>query len=285
MQLEDAAPYCRWVGKRLPTLQEWQWAAGGRGEGRLYPWGDAPPDFDRVCAVDDKHERGVDRASFNARDPRIAVWRSEGAWVGVWRRVADARGVRPLGESRDGLRDLIGNMREIVRADSGEGASLITVGGSFRNWLPDHSEIALSEDYPDEGLREFHERAVAALTVEGATVEGFEMRGDYGRLGIRCAADSPPKDAVLKPELRTIGGRQVSLPRGLRRFSEAATLCGDFRLATKAELGAFLSRAEILDVPHWTEDGLVWHPGKTPREPKSPRSTARVVCVEHHASR
>ncbi len=284
VQLEDAAPYCRWVGKRLPTLQEWQWAARGRDEGRLHPWGDAPPDFERVCAVDDKHERGVNPGASESRDPRIAVWRSEGAWVAVWRRVADARGAHPLGDSRDGLRDLIGNMREVVRAHSGEPANLITVGGSFRNWLPDHSEIALSEHDPDEGLREFHDRAVAALTVEGATVEGFEMRGDYGRLGVRCAADSPPKDAALKPELRTIDGRQASLPRGLRRFSEAATLCGDFRLATKAQLDAFVSRAEIPDVPHWTEGGMVWHPKENASKPKSPRSTARVVCVEHHAS-
>ncbi len=170
-------------------------------------------------------------------------------------------------------------MREIVRADSSEDASLITVGGSFRNDLPDHSEIALSDDDPDEGLREFHERAIAALTVEGATIEGFEMRGDYGRLGIRCAADTPPKGAALKPESRTINGAQVSLPRGLRRFSEAATLCRDFRVATQAELDAFASQAELLDVPHWTEGGLLWHAGENPSKPEPARSTARVVCV------
>lgn len=282
VQLEDAAPYCRWVGKRLPTLQEWQWAAGGRGERRLHPWGDAAPDFGRVCAVDGKHERGVDRASFESRDPRIAVWRSEGAWVGVWRRVADARGVRPLGESRDGLRDLIGNMREVVRAHGGEGANLLTVGGSFRNYLPDHSEIVLIEgdNDDDEGLREFHERARTALTVDGATIEGFEMRGDYGRLGIRCAADTPPEDAALRPVVRTIDGRQVSLPRGLRRFSEVATLCRDFRVASKGELDALVSRTEIPDVPYWAAGQVLWSPGETPRKPDSTRSTARVVCVE-----
>lgn len=230
--------------------------------------------------MDAKHERGVDRASFESRDPRFREVRSEGAWYGLWRRVADARGVRPLGESRDGLRDLIGNMREVVRTHSGEGASLITVGGSFRNWLPDHSEIALSEDDPDEGLREFHERAIAALTVQGATAEGFEMRGDYGRLGIRCAADSPPKDAALNPEVRTINGRQASLPRGPRRLSEAATLCLDSRVATKAELDALVSRSEIPDVPHWTEAGLIWRPTEDPSKPESTRSTAHVVCVE-----
>ncbi len=53
----QAAKYCRWLGRRLPNELEWERVARGS-KGRLWPWGDESPTWNRANILFDGEPKG-----------------------------------------------------------------------------------------------------------------------------------------------------------------------------------------------------------------------------------
>jgi formylglycine-generating enzyme required for sulfatase activity len=78
----QSATFCNAYGLRLPSEEEWEWAARGGARGTTYPWGNSEPDF-QLC------------------------------WSGISKRGGTcAVGSAPAGDSPLGIHDLAGNVWE-----------------------------------------------------------------------------------------------------------------------------------------------------------------------------
>ena len=104
LEWEQARAFCAWAGGRLPTSEEWEWAASG-GEARTYPWGNEEPTTQSCW----KGNRA--RAAGRSATCRV--------------------GAHPEGNSKHGLQDLAGNVWEWTATDYGTGKEIRGGGFSF----------------------------------------------------------------------------------------------------------------------------------------------------------
>ncbi|MRG94401.1 formylglycine-generating enzyme family protein [Polyangium spumosum] len=109
VDFQQAIDYCGSQGKRLPSDEEWEWAARGGEEGRVYPWGNEAPK-DQLCWSGGK----------------------EGLLKGTCPVAA-----HPAGASKDGLLGLAGNVFEwTTSVQDSRTKDRVGRGASWRDGIP-----------------------------------------------------------------------------------------------------------------------------------------------------
>lgn len=109
VSVNDALKYSRWVGKQLPTEEQWEKACRGV-DGRRYPWGEELADATRACCGRDPVEGGTDPVTAHEE----------------------------AGHSPYGVVDLAGNVWEwTATADEDESETVHVIKGGCYNDPPD----------------------------------------------------------------------------------------------------------------------------------------------------
>ena len=113
MSWTDAAAYCKWTGRRLPTEAEWEKAARGT-DGRRYPWGHMQP--------------FVDIANYNR---------------GVW--VSDAITLVPVNSGLEGM-----SVRHGLKEGGKSPYGLFHMAGNAAEWVADWYDREYYQKSPEK---------------------------------------------------------------------------------------------------------------------------------------
>ena len=150
----QANALCSWMGGRLPTESEWEFAARSRTNVDVYAWGDAPPDCTRA-----------NTAGLSAPDD----WSCDNA--GLWEVCS-----RPAGNNALGLCDLAGNAFEWTADWYAPNYTAHPTDGS-----------AYDVEGPFRTMRGGGVGSAEALELGTRTFHPPDFW--YGGMGVRCARD------------------------------------------------------------------------------------------------
>mgnify|MGYP001820347451 CR=1 FL=1 len=87
VSMADAMRFSRWVGKALPTAEQWEKASRGS-DGRAYPWGEEDPTNGGACHGRDPLEGGTDPV--NAHPNAVSPYGVHDMAGNVWEWTATA---------------------------------------------------------------------------------------------------------------------------------------------------------------------------------------------------
>jgi formylglycine-generating enzyme required for sulfatase activity len=116
---QKARDYCAWVGMRLPTDAEWEYAARGW-EGRKFPWGAEAPSRTRLNSF------GEECRASGLVGPKDAVMPWNDGFCGT-----APVGSFPEGATPDGVLDLAGNVWEWTEGECEPPEPLCMRGGKI----------------------------------------------------------------------------------------------------------------------------------------------------------